>query len=366
MAKKRLLILFGGNSPEYLISVKSALYLLENITSVKLDVSGKFISADGSSGSREELVKTIDLLAAKRIREKKKTDGDLIERCFKKTGLLSHGRFIPDGGIDAVFPMMPGRIGEDGSIQGLFRYLDIPWIGCSVAASALCMDKAHTKRVLRSHGIPVTDFIDITKNKWISDRQGVFDTVSQRLKAPFFIKPARLGSSIGVLFCEDLNAIMDRIHGLFTLDSKVLIESAVDEYEYAVGAIGNDVPRTSAVARVGLDRNSFDFDAKYGPAAIDDIIPAPLGEEETRNLKNLAAEVYSLLELNGMARIDFFGAGDGFSVNEINTIPAFGGTSLFNRMWEAAGIDLNRLMEELTDYAIEFIEKEKRNENFRT
>jgi D-alanine-D-alanine ligase len=335
-SRVRVAILAGGRSSEHAISKESARSVLDALdpdryeaTSIEIDRGGRWQLADSTprlpSAIDEPSVETLPVVANSAPAE-----------------TLGH--------IDVALPILHGPFGEDGTVQGLLELAGIPYVGAGVAASALCMDKDLFKAVLRDRGIPVAQNVTL--------RNG--DPPRHPFPYPVFVKPARLGSSIGIskVHAEDeLNAAiaLARRH-----DDKVLIEEFVPGTEVECGVLGNREPVASVVGEIVAHAEWYDYSAKYEDGGMDLVIPARISEEETQLVRSLAVESFVATECEGMARIDFFVRPEGeVVVNEINTIPGFTATSVYAKLFEASGVPYPELLDRLIDLALERHERRK-------
>ena len=345
--------MFGGDSPEHLVSVKSALFVLFGTDISNLNLTGVYVTRRGSVGTKAELIETINELCRKQYIDVNMGRVELDDVSIIDDERSTLLEIFNSRAYDVIFPLFHGKNGEDGSIQGLLHFSGIPFIGCDAAGSFLCMDKSITKRLAQSYGIPVVRFIDIRREEWIQDRRSCISKITESLPFPLFLKPAKLGSSIGIVRCDARETIEEDVERVFTYDDKIVIEECVEAKEYSIGIMGSKNLLTSSVAEVGLDPQAFDFEAKYGPTTLPDTIPTILPADQVLKLEVAALSAYRALGLNGMARLDFFHIEGDFYLNEINTIPGLGGNSLFNRMWDSSGISFSELMVSLYDDAME-------------
>ncbi|MEO5633436.1 D-alanine--D-alanine ligase family protein [Gaiella sp.] len=248
------------------------------------------------------------------------------------------------GAIDVVLPILHGPFGEDGTVQGLLELADIPYIGAGVTASALCMDKDLFKAVLRDRGIPVASSVTL--------RTG--DAVENPFGYPVFVKPARLGSSVGISKATtptelDVAVSLARRH-----DDKVLVEEFQPGVEVEVGVLGNREPIASVVGEIVAHADWYDYDAKYAAGGMDLIVPARLPDEVTEEVRRLAVEAFIATDCEGMARVDFFVRPDGqVVVNELNTIPGFTATSVYAKLFAESGIPYAALLDRLVELALD-------------
>ncbi len=352
--RNRVCVLFGGISPEHDISVKSALYALKSLRSAGIESFGYYLDRNNHPAGVKEVLKRVNVLREEGILQPGSYD-DLL----KSGAVCSHppdigGLFsiLLSGRFDVVFPLFHGPGGEDGTIQGALEFLGIPFVGCGTAGSAMAMDKVVTKMLCGANGIDVLEWVSFTGFEWERDGPGVVKR-AERIGYPCFVKPARMGSSIGISRADDRDGLISAVQKALGYDRKVLCERATDAREYSVAVIGNECPEASLAAEISLWNDFYDYPAKYGPEAVDDIIPASLNPDLTRALRETSLRAYGILGLSGMARVDSFIENGRVYVNEVNTIPGLGGNSLFHRMWEKTGIPPSRLFERLIGYALE-------------
>jgi D-alanine-D-alanine ligase len=251
--------------------------------------------------------------------------------------------------VDVVFPVLHSPFGEDGTVQGLLELAGVPYVGAGVLASALCMDKDVFKSVLRDHGIPVTENITL--------RLG--DEPRNPFGYPCFIKPARLGSSVGITKAHDDAELRDGVALAFQHDEKVLVERFVQGTEVEVGVLGNLEPIASLPGEIVVTHNEwYDYEAKYDEGEMDLIVPARVSEAQLERAQELAVNAFKATDCEGMARADLFVREDGeVLVNELNTIPGFTSTSVYARLFEASGIPYTELLERLAELAVERYER---------
>jgi D-alanine-D-alanine ligase len=247
--------------------------------------------------------------------------------------------------VDVVFPVLHGPFGEDGTVQGLLELAGVPYVGAGVLASALCMDKDVFKSVMRDHGIPVTENITL--------RLG--DEPRNPFGYPCFVKPARLGSSVGITKAHDDDELREGVRLAFEHDEKVLVERFVVGTEVEVGVLGNLQPIASLPGEIVVTHNEwYDYEAKYDEGEMDLVVPARIGEEQLERAQALAVSAFVATDCEGMARADLFVRDDGeVLVNELNTIPGFTSTSVYARLFEESGIRYPELLHRLADLAVE-------------
>ena len=257
------------------------------------------------------------------------------------------------GRVDVVLPILHGPFGEDGTVQGLLELAGLPYVGAGVAASALCMDKDLFKAVLRDRGIPVATSVTL--------RDG--DAVEHPFSYPVFVKPARLGSSVGISKARNADELGAAVELARRHDDKVLIEELLDGVEVECGVLGNRAPIASQVGEIVANAEWYDYSAKYDEGGMELVVPARIPPETSERVRAIAVESFVATECEGMARVDLFVTSRGeVVVNEINTIPGFTATSVYAKLFEASGIEYGELLDRLIELALERHERRSRLE----
>ncbi|HVY96510.1 MAG TPA: D-alanine--D-alanine ligase family protein [Solirubrobacterales bacterium] len=261
----------------------------------------------------------------------------------------------PGGGLldaDAVFPALHGPFGEDGSVQGLLEWLDVPYVGSDVLSSAVCMDKLTLKRLFASHGVPQVDFIAVEGPDWWGR--------CEELGLPLWVKPSRLGSSVGITRVADMSQLDAAVELALRHDPRVIVEASADGREVECSVLGNEDPEASLPGEIVAHADWYDFEAKYTEGGMELRVPAPLEDSATARVRALAVEVFKLAGCSGLARCDFFvGPGDEVLVNEINTMPGFTDTSVYAKLFEATGVAYPELCDRLVKLAVERHRRER-------
>lgn len=358
MGKKiRVGIIFGGKSAEHEVSLLSAKTVYDALDKTRYEPVLIGVDKKGQWHLREEDRFIEHAHDPKKVRlHEGKEEVALIPKQTRTelVGLSSKENQDP---LDVVFPIIHGTNGEDGTIQGLLKLADIPFVGASVLGSAIGMDKDVAKRLLRDAGLPIAKFI--TVYDW-NKNEILFEQVVEELGLPFFVKPANCGSSVGVSKVKSKEDFARSMNKAFLYDRKVLIEEFIKGREIECSVLGNDHPIASLPGEV-IARDEFNsYDAKYVDDCCTFIIPVPLPKEVIENLHAIAIKAYKVLCCEGMARVDCFLKDDGqFVINEINTIPGFTKLSVYPRLWEASGIPYSELVDRLIQLALERHNKEK-------
>jgi D-alanine-D-alanine ligase len=249
-------------------------------------------------------------------------------------------------GADAVFPALHGAFGEDGSVQGLLECLDVPYVGSDVLASAVCMDKLTLKRLFAEHGVPQVEFAAVEGNDWWGR--------CEQLGLPLWVKPSRMGSSVGITRVTDLAELDAAVALALRHDPRVIVEASASGREVECSVLGNADPQASLPGEIVAHADWYDFEAKYTEGGMELRVPAPIGEETIERVRELAVSVFALAGCSGLARCDFFVEPNGtVLVNEINTMPGFTDTSVYAKLFEATGIDYPTLCDRLVQLAVE-------------
>jgi len=328
---RRVVVLGGGRSSEHDVSLASAASVRAGLERGGHDVVAVEISRAGAWAC----------------------DGEPVA--------LTPGAGLLDA--DAVFPVLHGPFGEDGTVQGLLECLDVPYVGSGVLASAACMDKVVAKELLARAGLPQVDYRAVRHARWAGAPEAVLDELTA-LGLPVFVKPARLGSSVGIVRVTEPDELADALETAFAHDPLVIVEAAASGLEIECAVLGNDEPAASEPGEIVLTRAAadggvadgwYDYEAKYTPGGMELIVPARIPAALASQVRALAVDAFAALGCAGLARADFFvDAGSGaVLVNELNTMPGFTETSVYGKLWAASGVPYEELLSRLVELAIE-------------
>jgi D-alanine-D-alanine ligase len=265
-------------------------------------------------------------------------------------------------GADAAFPVLHGPFGEDGTVQGLLECLDVAYVGSGVLASALCMDKVLFKELLASHGLPQVDFRRVTERAYRAGPAGVLSELDA-LGRPVWVKPARLGSSVGIVpVAEGGLELASALENAFAHDPLVIVEASASGLEVECSVLGNGGARASTPGEIALANPDgwYDYEAKYGEGGMELVVPPRISDTARERVRELAVEAFTIAGASGLARVDFFVDGDEVLVNELNTIPGFTETSVYAKLWEASGVPFEELVGRLVELALERHTEERR------
>ena len=352
MTRRRVAVLMGGRSSEHPISLASAQSVIAALDPERYDVVAVEIARDGrwTVGSGQGQVSAT---ATSEIEPGEVSDTAASPRPQVPLPGTAGEVTTTLGEVEVVLPILHGPFGEDGALQGVLEMADVPYVGAGVAASALCMDKDLFKAVMRDQGIPVTRNITL--------RDGVAAPESP-FGYPVFVKPARLGSSVGISKAHDGGELRAAVALAFEHDEKVLVEEFVSGIEVEVGVLGNRKPVASLVGEIVVTNNEwYDWEAKYEEDEMDLVIPARITGEQTERVQELAVQAFVATECEGIARVDCFVRDDGeVLINELNTMPGFTATSVYAKLFEASGIPYAELLERAIDLALERSDRRRR------
>ena len=349
--RKTLVVLYGGRSAEHDVSRVTAAHVLRAVDHSAFRVTPVGISRDGEWSIDESLVALLDAgahgLPAELTVGGASTSSSII------ASSAAAGQVV-------VMPLLHGPLGEDGTIQGLLEVLDVPYIGSGVLASAAAMDKGIAKVILAQHGIPQVEWRTFHVDA-ISPR--IIEEAIDFLGLPLFVKPANMGSSIGVSKAKTREEVRDAVAKAATYDEWIVFEEAANGREIEVAVLGNLRPEASIAGEIIPSREFYDYEDKYVIDGARLEVPAQLDDEASSEVRRLAIRAFSALRCEGMARVDFFYEenGRGFLCNEINTIPGFTPISMYPKLWQATGVSYSELVEKLVHLAIERHSRKRRN-----
>ena len=353
--KIRVSVLFGGRSCEHEVSVTSARSVLEAIDSDKYEVTMIGISKEGDWLLARDAQKA---LSAGTVQ-----GDDLVPVLLDYPGtrdlIITNGSVLDSGrnrSVDVVFPILHGPYGEDGTVQGLLELAGVAYVGAGVGGSAVSMDKELMKRVFRAEGLQQLHYLVFSRGRWRQEPKQVQRQIEAELDYPIFVKPANLGSSVGITKVHEPAELKDGMDEAASYDTKILVEAnAADCREVECAVLGNEDPKTSVLGEIVPGNEFYDYNAKYLDDNSDLIIPAPLSERTSDHIRRLAVEAFRAVDAAGMARVDFFVSADESEVyvNEINTIPGFTPISMYPKLWQASGLEYGELIDRLIQLALE-------------
>jgi D-alanine-D-alanine ligase len=344
----RVMVVFGGRSGEHEVSLASARAIIEalrrdgrhEVVPVGITREGRWISSEDP------------------MRELEAASREIIGAGSAAAPPSKTGEKLPStlGTVDVVFPVLHGPYGEDGTVQGMLELAGIPYIGSGVLASAVGMDKITMKKIFAHHGLPQVKWVGLTRRDWEGDGAGWIGHVEDFIGYPCFVKPANLGSSVGIARATDAAQLRSALEEAAALDRRLIIEAGVDAREIEVSVLGNERPDVSLPGEILVKKNEFyDYEAKYSEGGMELVVPADIPEETAGELRRVARAAYEAIDAAGMARVDFFLEHDSgrLLLNEINTIPGFTSTSVYSRLWAASGLPYADLLDRLIALALD-------------
>ena len=382
MKRLRVGVIYGGRSGEHEVSLASAAAVFAHLdrqryepVPIRIEKDGRWALAERapSAMSAAEVIEHARLEAGRAPRVAREvhlmarpSDEPLlsIDRSADRPGDRKsaldrgdgHGAVVQSMGLDVVFPVLHGPYGEDGTVQGLLELANLPYVGCGVLASAVGMDKGMMKVVFAQHGLPQVDHAVVLRSEWIRNRAAIRESLLARLPAPLFVKPANLGSSVGISKVHDageLDAALDLAAGF---DRKIVVEAGVpNAREIECAVLGNDTPEASTAGEVVPSREFYDYEAKYLDEGSKTIIPADLAPAQLAEVQRLSKAAFLAIDGAGLARVDFLLCRDDgrLYLNEVNTLPGFTTISMYAKLWEASGVSYPALIDRLIELALE-------------
>lgn len=351
MTKKKIAVLFGGQSSEHIVSCMSAANVIEQIDTTLYDLlligiteEGRWLKTDSVEDIRSEAWR------------ESKTEAVISPDAAKKCVILTENGTTSQIKIDVVFPILHGPFGEDGTVQGLFELAQIPYVGCGVLSSAVSMDKLYTKIIVDDLGIRQADYVPVMVWKMKKDMKAVIEQVESKFSYPVFIKPSNAGSSRGVSKAENRKELIAGLEEASHHDRKILVEEMIygREIECAVFGGGRKPVLSSGVGEILSAAEFYDFEAKYFNEDSRTVINPDLPGDSAAQVKKAAEKIFNAVDGYGLARVDFFVTDDGEVIfNEINTMPGFTAISMYPMLWEAEGVAKNTLIDRLINLAFE-------------
>jgi D-alanine-D-alanine ligase len=366
-------VLYGGRSGEHEVSLASAASVFANLdrnryepVPIRIEKDGRWALADKPPATMiaGDVIEQARLEAARPVREGREVH--FVARPSEETILSidrspsKHddvpGAIVTGIELDVIFPMLHGPYGEDGTIQGLLELANIPYVGAGVLASAVGMDKAVMKTLFAARGLPVCPYRVLRRHEWDADGTKIVAELEKALKYPMFVKPANLGSSVGISKAKDAIGLREAISLAGSFDRKIVVEAAVpDAREIECAVLGNDEPEASVPGEVIPSREFYDYEAKYIDAGSKTVIPADLPKKIADKVRQMSIEAFKAIDGAGMSRVDFLLSGKDHAifVNEVNTIPGFTTISMFAKLWAASGVDYPTLLDRLIALAMQ-------------
>lgn len=368
--KTRIGIIFGGRSGEHEVSVRSAKAVIEQIDREKYEIFPMAIGKDGgwlNPSESANLLPPETRAMLKDIAGQYENEAVALIGDTQYKGLtnLDHGE--KSAPLDIIFPVLHGTFGEDGTIQGLLEMADIPYVGCGVLASACGMDKVFMKSLFRDSDLPMCRYVWFLRAEWERNTDAVVKQVESKLGFPCFVKPANLGSSVGVSKATDAESLRAAINLAAEYDRKIIVEEGLDMREIECAVIGNESPQASLPGEYVIkadDKKFLDYTEKYtGTGNNEFVVPAFISDELAAKIQQMAVTAFRAIDGSGLARVDFFLRNDtgALLINEINTLPGLTDASGFPKMWAGTGLEFSKVIDELVRLALERHADKSRN-----
>ena len=353
--KMRVAVIFGGRSGEHEVSLVSAESVMKSLDRKKYEVIPIGITKEGSWLTTGNPLKTLKIGRFRELETDHLITPDATQKSLVKISTNNFTtQYLKPKKINVIILMLHGPYGEDGTIQGLLELADIPYVGANVLASAVGMDKVVHKQLFREAGLPIVDFTHFLAREWRANKKPIIKKVNQ-LGYPVFVKPANLGSSVGISKVRRQRELAGAVGYALQYDRKIIVEKAViDPQEIEVAVLGNDSPRASVAGEIVASNEFYDYDAKYIDGLSKAVIPARLPKKVAEQIRTIAVQAFKVIDCSGMARVDFLvSKGKKIYLSEINTIPGFTSISMYPKLWSASGLDYPKLLDELIRLALE-------------
>lgn len=360
--KIRVGLVYGGKSGEHDVSLQTALAVIREFDHTRYEIHPFYITKEGKWRSGPRLTGPVERVELLRFESEVAATAEaaLEESSTALQPFFGALQPSPDGvaelrPLDVVFPLLHGTFGEDGTIQGLLEMADVPYVGAGVLASAVGMDKAVMKKLFAQEGLPQCVFRHFTRTQWEKDQAFFLMEIEVSVGYPCFVKPANLGSSVGISKARNRDELVAAIELAFQYDRKVVVEEFVDAREIEVSVLGNEEPEASVPGEIVSSNEFYDYKAKYIDGKSSMIIPAQIPEETAADIREMAIRAFQAIDGSGLARVDFFlRKSDGkVFINEINTMPGFTPYSMYPLLWKESGKSYGELLHTLIRLALE-------------
>jgi D-alanine-D-alanine ligase len=363
-------VLYGGRSGEHEVSLASAAAVVGNLDrtryepiAIRIEKDGRWALADRppTTMSAAEVIEHARLAAARPSRTGREVhlmarpSEETILSIDRRPSRADEGQAVVTGlNLDVIFPVLHGPYGEDGTMQGLLELANVPYVGAGVLASAVGMDKAFMKIAFVAAGLPICPYHAVLRHEWQANRDTIAADLEKSLRYPMFVKPANLGSSVGISKAKTRPELLDAMDLAGSFDRKIVIEAAVqDAREIECAVLGNDNPEASVPGEVIPSREFYDYEAKYLDDGSKVIIPADVGPKTAAEIQRLSILAFKAIDCAGMARVDFLLSPEKIFVNEVNTIPGFTTISMYAKLWDASGVKYPAVLDRLVALALE-------------
>lgn len=364
--KIRVGLIYGGKSGEHEVSLQTALAVIKAFDMNKYEIQPLYITKQGEWRSGPQLTAPVQTIAELTFQDQADAASEspfALQPFFasQQVSISSAASPVPTGAsgqanpIDVVLPLLHGTFGEDGTIQGLFEMANVAYAGAGVLASSVGMDKIMMKKVFAQEGLPQCVFRHFTKTQWEKDQAYFLMEIEISIGYPCFVKPANLGSSVGISKAKNREELIQSIQAAFQFDRKVIVEEFINAREVEVAVLGNEEPRTSVVGEVVSSNEFYDYKAKYIDGKSSMIIPAEIPQELSDQIRELAVHAFQAIDGSGLSRVDFFlrKEDNRIFINEINTMPGFTPYSMYPLLWKETGKPYGELLDDLITLALQ-------------
>lgn len=341
---KKLGLLYGGKSAEHDVSLSTAKAATQALNFDKYDIFPVFITRGGEWRVGEQLTAPAESIEQLAFTRDADSENDVTEFLTS----LKERKF------DVIFPLLHGTNGEDGTVQGFLEVLNLPYVGNGVLASSAGMDKVSMKQLFEIAGLPQVPYTYFIRNDWHKQKDALIAEMEEKLTYPMFVKPANLGSSVGVSKADDREKLIEAVEVALKYDRKIVVETGVVAREVEMAVLGNDEPETSVPGEIKPKTAFYDYDSKYNDNSTDLLIPAPVTADVEAQLSDMAKRAFKILDGSGLVRADFFVTAENeIFINEVNTLPGFTPVSMYPILWKNTGLPYNELIEKLINLGIE-------------
>ncbi|MGE7622332.1 D-alanine--D-alanine ligase [Viridibacillus sp. NPDC096237] len=344
--KKKLGLLYGGKSAEHDVSLSTARAVTQALNFDKFDVFPIFITREGEWRKGEQLTEPAE--SVEQLQLGKGTQDSI------PNDVSSFLLDKDEKEFDVIFPLLHGTNGEDGTVQGLLEVLNLPYVGNGVLASSAGMDKVVMKQLFEHAGLKQVSYVYFIRKEWSKNQDALIAKMEEELTWPMFVKPANLGSSVGISKASNREELINAIDLALKYDRKIIVETGIVAREVEMGVLGNDSPKVSVPGEIKPVTDFYDYDSKYKDNNTGLIIPAPVSTDVVERMTDMAIRAFKVLDCSGLVRADFFvTAEDDIVINEVNTMPGFTPVSMYPILWQNTGVTYSNLIEKLIDLAIE-------------
>ena len=348
--KKRIGLLYGGKSAEHEVSLSTALAVTKALNFEEYDVFPIYITSEGEWRKGKQLTAPAENIA--QLQYSGKTGGNLPNNI--SSFLPSKQDEVDAEALDVIFPLLHGPNGEDGTVQGLLEVLNLPYVGNGVLASSAGMDKVVMKQLFEIAGLKQVPYVHFIRKEWQKEQEALVEKMEQSLSWPMFVKPANLGSSVGISKASNREELIEAVELALKYDRKIIVEQGIKAREIEMGVLGNDSPKCSVPGEIKPLKEFYDYQAKYQDGNTALVIPAEVSEKVLSTMQADAVKAFKVLDCSGLVRADFFVTDeDDVLINEVNTMPGFTPFSMFPLLWQHTGVGYSELIDQLIGFAIE-------------